>query len=677
MASKNKSKKSEVKNKNKSEIIEINDVSIKEYDPDENDDLDLDDEDEEDSYQVNSNRHNKKDDQHQDHHQDKKNKPLLLIFLLLIVLFFGMYHYIFPYFFESKKKEATPAAPKRTKDDLDFINNRKKDNVQTQKKNEESEKPLPAQPLISVPKPLVINNVEEKKIDKQERERKEKEEKEKEIKRLKEDLAKYISGQVREKIKQLDNQEEQKELRECLLFLKESSTQKTGAADRKKVLLDFEKEKKSCQENLETKAESLQTKFETDLENLSITEEKLDIFKREANILSENYRKDFTILIKKIDADYDKLIDRIKKEVEKIKEKEKEEQKKVIQEKTKKIVRDFDNVIIKEKEGIEEYCHSQATQPKVYESFRFLEKEGEISDIKEGFLDIQDARDRNTKKIYEDFNAEINDLSERNEYEKFDEESAKILKKYSEKIKLLAEKVKKDFDGFISIAVEKAEIIKKEKEQREQEEQVKKEQKENEQREQEEQGKWSELSPEEVNEIHNRKDIAWSEFEDEDPKEWGEEWEEVKPKDDNYFFDLEMTIKSSLLPITYIIIWFFNENLVRRKITEGFEQFPKNAKDIVERIGFSLFGDNNYFPSYLGFLLYPLFFLLVWYIISEIVIFLIFIFKSIFFSGWKQFKFKNIILAPFYKIFKMITLFDFLCFLIIFNLGYKKKYNVD
>ena len=128
----------------------------------------------------------------------------------------------------------------------------------------------------------------------------------------------FISDQVQETLKKFDDKESQGEFQESLLYLKESSTKKNGGAS-KKVLLNFEKEKKSYQENLETKAKSLQSKLEIDLENFPITEEKLDIFKREANILCENCRKDLAILIKKADTDYDKLIDKIKKAVEIIK----------------------------------------------------------------------------------------------------------------------------------------------------------------------------------------------------------------------------------------------------------------------------------------------------------------------------------------------------------------------
>ena len=200
-----------------------------------------------------------------DRHKDS-NHSFLFLLLFLTVLFFSVYYYISPNFFKEEIKQPSPS-------------------------------------------PELVND----KMSEQERK-----EKEKEVQRLNEDLSKSISDQVQETLKKFDDKESQGEFQESLLYLKESSTKKNGG-ESKKVLLNFEKEKKSYQENLETKAKSLQSKLEIDLENFPITEEKLDIFKREANILCENCRKDLAILIKKADTDYDKLIDKIKKAVEIIK----------------------------------------------------------------------------------------------------------------------------------------------------------------------------------------------------------------------------------------------------------------------------------------------------------------------------------------------------------------------
>ena len=203
-----------------------------------------------------------------DRHKDS-NHSFLFLLLFLTVLFFSVYYYISPNFFKEEIKQPSPS-------------------------------------------PELVND----KMSEQERK-----EKEKEVQRLNEDLSKSISDQVQETLKKFDEKENSKEFRKYLLLLKEgSNTDKKDAKLNKKVLLDFEKEKKSCRENLVTRAKSLQTKLETDFEILlrSKTDEKLDIFEKEALILRENCQKDLTNLIKKVNDSYDKLSAKIKSEAEKV-----------------------------------------------------------------------------------------------------------------------------------------------------------------------------------------------------------------------------------------------------------------------------------------------------------------------------------------------------------------------
>ena len=648
--------------KKKSEIIEIDDVSIKEYDPNEDNDLDFDNEEdeEEDSYQVDDDRDNKhdrkKDDRHKDSkREDSKRSPLLFIFLLAVLLF-GVYYYIYPSFFDGKpKRVASPASP-RTPKDLDFINNRKPANAQKEnnekKQNENEKKEQPTRE----PLPLVVNNnnFEEEKRNKQEKERKEKEEKEKETKRLNEVLSKYTSDQVQGAFKKFDEKENLQEFRECLLFL-EGSTKKTSGSDSKKALLDFEKEKKSCRENLETKAKNLQAKFEADLENLSITEEKLDIFKREANILYENCRKDLAILTKKADTDYDKLIDKTKKEFERIKEKEKEELKKSIQEAAKKIIQDFVNDSDNDLRKFYEYMNIRFHQPEVVDSFEFFKQEGKISDLNEKFLDTMEPKEAEMKKIIEDFKKEINDLSERNEYEKFKEESEKIVEKYKEKIRLLIESAKTFCEEFIQHVMSEAKKGKKEKERREQEEQSKREQEEqsSEQEEQEEQPKEQEeqsksKQEEQVNGVSDTLESV------------------------NDFLGIETMFKN-------LVIFVLGKRIRDGQIEHFFTTtFPDNVKDITDRI------TNNivYCNVFAGYLFYFLYFLLLWYIITAVAVFVIFVLLNLIIkpsSLGKCFKIKNIIFAPFYGItfnsfYKVIALIADLFFSFIFFGNFYKNY---
>ena len=686
------------KNK-KREVIEIDDVSIKECDADEDNDLDFDDE--EDSRQVDDNHNNKKDD----YHKGNKKKPLLLIFFLVVLFFSVSYYYIYPRFFNDKSKKAALAAPKRN--DLDFINNNRKiDNAP--KNNEKKEQP-PVLPL----KPL-INNFEEERRIKQERERKENEEKEKEVKRLNEDLSKFISDQVQETLKKFDDKESQGEFQESLLYLKESSTKKNGG-ESKKVLLNFEKEKKSYQENLETKAKSLQSKFEIDLENLSITEEKLDIFKREANILCENCRKDLAILIKKADTDYDKLIDKIKKEVERIRENEKEELKKSIQEKARKIIQDFNvNVIQKSSYDGSEYMQKRYHEVSGY--IDLLQEEGKMSDIFEALYDNTGARERDLKKISKDFKEEIDVLSEMSEYEKFDEESEKIVKKYEEKAKRVVENYKEDYEEFISSVIKEAERVKKEKEKKEQEKQTRTVQ----EGEQTETAKkavtlkplpMEEVSDEEWEKIKKDPDVVWTRYEDQmEPAEKvsDEEWEKMKKdpviwtsyggqkndtsnndfygdpansepadyEDDIHFGGFEMTLKNGIF--CFIAGQYYRNN--GRRLVNDLIRFVDNAKDIATRMEVTFHIPNN---QYVGYFSYLLLFLLVWYTVTAIIIFLISFFITLLvsrnFSLKKCFKIKNIIFAPFYgssfnfNLFKIgLLFFDFFEYLAIFNVYFKK-----
>lgn len=214
------------------------------------------------------------------HRKDNKTPPFLLLFLFLAVLFLSVYHYVSSNFSEEIKQ--------------------------------------------SSPSPKLVNN-----------ERPELGEKEKEVQRLNSELANAISDQVQGTLKRFDESENSQEFRKYLLLLKEDSNiSKEEAKLNKKVLLDFEKEKKSCRENLVTRAKSLQTKFETDFEILSRSIKELDIFKNEALVLYENCRKDLANLVEKANDSYDKLSAKIKNEAEKVEDlnklqKDKEEVKRI------------------------------------------------------------------------------------------------------------------------------------------------------------------------------------------------------------------------------------------------------------------------------------------------------------------------------------------------------------
>ena len=327
-----------------------------------------------------------------DHQKDKKNKSSFLLIFLLAVLFFGIYYYISSRSFKEEVEQLSPT-------------------------------------------PELTTNENEKSAQ---------ERREKEVQRLSSELAKYISDQVQETLKKFDEKENSPEFRKCLLLLKKDSNinkeeselnkknnrvKKEVSNQNKKVLLDFEKEKKGCRESLVANAKSLQAKFEVDLEILlrSIANEKLEIFKKEALILHENCQKDLANLIKKANDSYDKSIAKIKNEAEKIEnfnkfQKDQEETKRTVKRfcnyaegKTKetlaKINRDFAEGIKKTTTAEDFLKHKEIIYSSELRKFKLLDKVNSYhNDLKKSFQ--KDLDDLLKKENSDDFEKKIKELFE-------------------------------------------------------------------------------------------------------------------------------------------------------------------------------------------------------------------------------------------------------------------------